>query len=78
MTNVKVNYPTYLQLGFDKGNVVSVNGKELNKDGVNQVLSYICREVDVRSEDLMRTAEKIAKCHDDIKLKLYKGTISEF
>ncbi|MDD4377002.1 MAG: hypothetical protein PHH48_02470 [Eubacteriales bacterium] len=72
------DYPTYLEIGFKNGEATSVNGKELNQDGISTVLSYICRETNLRAEEVLNKAKNFAKSDDAVKLKLFNGAISQF
>lgn len=52
-STIHVNCPTYLELGLKNGEVNTINGKELNSDGVIHVIDYLCREVNVKAEDVL-------------------------
>ena len=41
---IHADCPTYMELGLKNGEVNTINGKELNKEGVTHVIDYLCQE----------------------------------
>lgn len=77
----KITYenPAYVEIGFKDGQAVSVNGKELNYEGVCNVISYICNEVNTKADEVINIAKTFAKEKEDIvTLKLFNGSITRF
>ena len=51
--SIHVDCPTYLELGLKNGEVYTINGKDLNRDGVKHVIDYLCQEVNVKADDVL-------------------------
>lgn len=75
---IHVDCPTYLELGIKNGEVNTVNGKELNGEGVNHVISYLCNEVDVKVDDVLNKVKSIGTSDGAVTLKLHNGSVSAF
>ena len=73
---VHVDCPTYLELGLKNGDVVAVNGKELNNEGIKHVISYLCNEVDVKVEDVLNKVKNVEASDGAVTLKLFNGAVS--
>lgn len=75
-SNVHVDCPTYMEIGLKDGEVNTINGKELNSDGVIHVIDYLCREVDVKAEDVLHKVKTLNTESGAVKLKLYDGMVT--
>ena len=73
---VHVDCPTYLELGLKNGEVFTINGKELNAEGVHHVIDYLCQEVNVKSEEVLSKVRSMGAENGPVTLKLYDGSIS--
>lgn len=73
---VHVDCPTYLELGLKNGEVSTINGKELSQDGVIHVIDYLCREVDVKAEEVLTKVSSLGAVNGPVRLKLYDGMVS--
>ncbi|HKK95345.1 MAG TPA: hypothetical protein VJ916_03345 [Anaerovoracaceae bacterium] len=71
----KVDYPTYLELGINHGEIESVNGKEFNSAGITNVLDYISKECCVTAKEVITVAKKNSPENGSIKLKLFNGNV---
>jgi hypothetical protein len=71
----KADYPTYLELGINHGEINSVNGKELNSTGVMNVLDYISKECCVTAKEVITVAKDNSPENGSIKLKLFNGNV---
>ncbi|SCJ88111.1 Uncharacterised protein [uncultured Eubacterium sp.] len=76
--SIHVDCPTYLELGLKNGEVSTVNGKELNHEGVKHVIDYLCQEVDVKADDVLTKVKSVGKDEGAVTLKLYNGAVSTF
>lgn len=74
--HVQVDCPTYLELGLKNGQVATVNGKELNPEGIKNVVGYICEEVNVRVDDVFEKVDTVCASNGDVTLKLFDGGVS--
>lgn len=74
--SIHVDYPTYLELGLKNGKVSTVNGKELNSDGVVHVIDYLCQEVNVKTADVLSKVKTLNTSNGPVKLKLYNGVVT--
>lgn len=72
-----VDYPSYVKIGFKNGEAASVNGKELNQDGIMEVVSFVSSEEGVNAEDVIAKAKGIIKNDGDVTLKLFKGAVTQ-
>ena len=73
---IHVDYPTYLELGLKNGEVSTINGKELNSDGVVHVIDYLCQEVNVKADDVLTKIKTLKTCNGFVKLKLHNGLVT--
>ncbi len=73
---IHVDCPTYLELGLKNGEVSTINGKELNKEGVKHVIDYLCQEVNVKAEEVLSTVQTMNTENGSVMLKLYDGMVS--
>lgn len=73
---IHVDCPTYLELGLKNGEVYTINGKELNRDGVKHVIDYLCQEVNVKADDVLSKVHSMKQSDGAITLKLYDGMVS--
>lgn len=76
LKTITTDCPTYLEISLKNGEPTVVNGKEFNHDGVAQVLSYICQEVNVKSDEVIATAKVAANNNGAVKLKLFDGAVT--
>lgn len=74
--NVHVNCPTYLELGLKNGQVVAVNGKELDPEGIKNVVNFVCEEVNVKADDVFNKVGDINSPNGAVTLKLSNGVVS--
>ncbi|MGC2873181.1 hypothetical protein ACPW7J_12065 [Ihubacter sp. rT4E-8] len=74
--SIHVDCPTYLELGLKNGEVYTINGKELNIDGVKHVIDYLCQEVNVKAEDVLTKVKAMKQDNGEVTLKLYNGMVS--
>lgn len=74
--SIHVDCPTYMALGLVDGQVNTINGKELNSEGVCHVIDYLCQEVDVKAEDVLSKVKSMGKQQGEVTLKLYNGVVS--
>ena len=65
-----------MELGLKNGEVNTINGKELNKEGVTHVIDYLCQEVDVKTEDVLTKVKGLKKSEGSVVLKLYNGMVT--
>jgi|GEM_PF-1924757 len=75
MKHVHVDYPTYLELGLQDGHVATVNGKEFNNEGIENVIGYVCKDVDVDTEDVFNEVRHLDRSNGAVTLKLYNGAV---
>lgn len=73
---IHVDCPTYMELGLKNGEVNTINGKELNTEGVAHVIDYLCREVDVKAEDVLTKVKGLKKSEGSVMLKLHDGMVT--
>ena len=73
---IHVDCPTYMELGLKNGEVNTINGKELNKEGVTHVIDYLCQEVDVKTEDVLTKVKGLKKSEGSVVLKLYNVMVT--
>jgi len=78
MKKVVVDCPAYLELGLKNGTVCTVNGKELTAEGVEHVISYVGKEVNVKADDVFTKVKSLGKDSGSVTLKLYNGAVSTF
>jgi hypothetical protein len=76
MTHGHVDYPAYLELGLKDGQVSSVNGKEFNKEGVFNVIKYVCKGENVNTDDVLSKIRSLQKNNGAVTLKLYDGAVT--
>ncbi len=74
--SIHVDCPTYLELGLKNGEVNTINGKELNSDGVVHVIDYLCQEVNVKAEDVLEKIKSMGAADGQVTLKLYDGAVT--
>ncbi len=74
--SIHVDCPTYLELGLKNGEVYTINGKNLNRDGVKHVIDYLCQEVDVKADDVLAKVSDLGQRDGAVTLKLYDGMVS--
>ena len=74
--SIHVDCPTYLELGLKNGEVYTINGKDLNRDGVKHVIDYLCQEVDVKADDVLSKIAAMKQKDGAVTLRLYDGTVS--
>lgn len=74
--SIHVDCPTYLELGLTDGEVSTINGKELNTDGVIHVIDYVCQDVGIRAEDVLSKIKSLNRKDGSVTLKLFEGVIS--
>jgi hypothetical protein len=74
--SIHVDCPTYLELGLKNGEVNTINGKELNSDGVVHVIDYLCQEVSVKADDVLSTVKDLGQTEGTVTLKLFDGCVS--
>ena len=73
---IHADCPAYMELGLKNGEVNTINGKELNKEGVTHVIDYLCQEVDVKTEDVLTKVKGLKKSEGSVVLKLYNGMVT--
>ena len=73
---IHADCPTYMELGLKNGEVNTINGKELNKEGVTHVIDYLCQEVEVKTEDVLTKVKGLKKSEGSVVLKLYNGMVT--
>ena len=76
--SIATDCPTYLELGLKNGEVYTVNGKELNDEGIKHVIGYLCEEVNVKVEDVLSKVRAMEKNDGAETLKLHNGAVSTF
>lgn len=74
--SIHVDCPTYLELGLKNGEVYTINGKELNRDGVKHVIDYLGQEVNVKADDVLSKVHSMNQADGAVTLKLYDGMVS--
>ncbi|MEE0741071.1 MAG: hypothetical protein ACLRWH_08560 [Emergencia sp.] len=74
--SIHVDCPTYLELGLVDGQVNTINGKELNSEGVVHVIDYLCQEVNVKAADVLSHVDSLNQSCGAVRLKLYNGVVS--
>ncbi len=74
--SIHVDCPTYLELGLKNGEVYTINGKSLNREGVKHVIDYLCQEVNVKADDVLTKVASMKQTDGAVTLKLYDGTVS--
>lgn len=74
--SIHVDCPTYLELGLKNGEVYTINGKELNRDGVKHVIDYLGQEVNVKADDVLSKIAAMNQPDGAVTLKLYDGIVS--
>lgn len=75
MKKLDMNYPTYMELDLNQGEIESINGKELNKEGVNNVINYLCENANVKSETVMHVLSNLKEKNGAVTLKLFEGSV---
>lgn len=75
MKDLHMNYPTYMELELKHGEVQTINGKELTREGVREVISYIGKEADVKTESVLQTLKALKKQEGQVTLKLFNGVV---
>lgn len=75
LKNINSDYPTYLVLGIDNGEIKTVNGKEFNRTGIINVLNYIASDCRVNTNEVINVAKSSSPKEGCIKLKLFNGNI---
>ncbi len=68
--------PTYLELELTNNEISMINGKELNKEGVEHVINYLGQEVDVKAEDVFEKVQMLNTVNGVVTLKLYDGMVT--
>lgn len=68
--------PTYLELELIDSEISTINGKELNKEGVKHVINYLGQEVDVKAEDVFEKVQMLNTINGVVTLKLHDGIIT--
>ncbi len=76
LKTVKTNCPTYVDLFMEDGRINMINGKELNPEGVENIISYLGKEVDVTFDSFLDTVKKSGKRDGEMHLKMYNGAVS--
>ena len=71
----KADYPTYLELWINHGEIKSVNGKELNSEGIMNVLDYISKDCCVSANEVITVAKSNSPKNGSVKLKLFNGNV---
>lgn len=74
--SIHVDCPTYLELGLVDGQVNTINGKELNSEGVVHVIDYLCQEVNVKVDEVLNKVRSLNQSCGAVTLKLYDGVVS--
>ena len=74
--SIHVNCPTYMELGLKNGEVFTINGKELNSEGVIHVINYLCQEVNVKAEDVLSKVRSLNAPDGAVTLKLFDGMVT--
>lgn len=75
MKSVHVDSPTYLELGLMHGEVQTINGKELSREGVRHVINYLCQETDVKAEAVLDKVNEMNTDCGAVTLKLFNGAV---
>ncbi|NLY81708.1 MAG: hypothetical protein GX078_02850 [Clostridiales bacterium] len=75
MKNINSDYPTYLELGLDHGEIKTVNGKEFSSTGIINVLNYISSDCRVNANEVIDVAKHNSPKEGCIKLKLFNGNV---
>ena len=76
LKNVKTNCPTYADLYMENGHISKINGKELDAEGVENVIAYLGREVDVTVEHFMDTVNSKGMQDGEMHVKMHNGAVS--
>lgn len=76
MTKVlQMECPTYMELELKHGEVKTINGKELSREGVREVIDFIGQEVNVKADSVLQTLKSLKKDNGSVTLKLYNGAV---
>jgi hypothetical protein len=76
MKSKKIDYPAYLELEMKNGHVAAVNGKEFNKEGIDTVIDYVCKDENLSKNDVFEKIDSMSQSNGSVTLKLFNGAVT--